>query len=194
MKLLAGERFRLSDETKFIKVTSGKVEAYAVTKKKISFRQIFLMELTAGEAAFPSLDEFETIDVSLYAVEDSEFEEISFDDVDAETLASMMRRWFVQLIKLPWMRLLADRGDEILQQWTSTNFLSGYGQDHDALITDFEDNESIFAMLLGMRFGAQDEILSRRMETREKQKQRLINETISMLLGEEKVSEDDSGV
>ena len=193
MKLLAGERFRLSDETKFIKVTSGKVEAYAVTKKKISFRQIFLMELTAGEAAFPSLDEFETIDVSLYAVEDSEFEEISFDDVDAETLASMMRRWFVQLIKLPWMRLLADRGDEILQQWTSTNFLSGYGQDHDALITDFEDNESIFAMLLGMRFGAQDEILSRRMEIREKQKQRLINETISMLLGEEKVSEDDSG-
>ena len=45
MKLMAGERFRLSDENKYIRMISGRLEVYAVTRKNVSFRQIFLMEL-----------------------------------------------------------------------------------------------------------------------------------------------------
>lgn len=193
MKLSAGERFRLLDEKKFIKVTSGKVEVYAVTRKKLSYRQIFLTELTAGGAVFPSMDEFETIDVSLYAVEDSECEEVAFAGADAASVAPLMRQWFAELIRLPWLRLMADRGDEVLQKWADGSVLAGTEGDLSALLAGFEENESIFAMLLGIRFGAQDEKLSRRMETRAKQKQRLVNETIAALLGEEAVPDGDSG-
>ena len=58
MKLLAGQRFKLHDEDKFIRLKSGVAEVYAVTHLKESFRQIFLMELPINGAAYPSLDEF----------------------------------------------------------------------------------------------------------------------------------------
>ena len=99
MKLVAGERFRLPEEDKYIKVISGKLEAYAVTRRQTSYRQIFLMELGPGEAAFPSMDEFEQIDVQVYAVEDSELEECVFDGADPAQLAPLMRNWFTVLKK-----------------------------------------------------------------------------------------------
>ena len=38
MKLIAGERFRLHDDNIYIKLVSGKLEAYAVTRKKLPDR------------------------------------------------------------------------------------------------------------------------------------------------------------
>ncbi|MBR3458844.1 MAG: hypothetical protein IKH16_11950 [Selenomonadaceae bacterium] len=72
MRLEAGTRFRIPDDSTYIEVVSGKVEVYAVTRKNISFRQIFLMELAEGAAAFPPMDEFEQIDILLYAIGDAE--------------------------------------------------------------------------------------------------------------------------
>ena len=88
MKLIAGERFRLHDDNTYIKLVSGKLEAYAVTRKKQSFRQIFLTEITPGQAAFPSMDEFEQIDVLIYAVEDSELTETALAEATAEECGS----------------------------------------------------------------------------------------------------------
>ena len=59
ISLAAGDRFRLEDGARLARVESGKIEVYAVTRAEGSFRQQFLCELTTGEAAFPSLDEFE---------------------------------------------------------------------------------------------------------------------------------------
>lgn len=160
MKLVSGERFRLSDENKYIRMVSGRLEVYAVTRKKVSFRQIFLMELKAGEAAFPSMDEFEQIDIQVYAVDDSELEEVSFGDTDDRTLLPLMRNWFRMLLDQSWLRLLADRGDEVLQKWENGSVLSETAGSHSELIEDFIDNEGIFSMLLGLRFTSQDEQLS----------------------------------
>ena len=74
MKLLAGERFTLQDENKFVRVISGIFEVYAVTRKKKSFRQNFLTKISKGDAAFHSMDEFGYIDFLIYAVQDSEVE------------------------------------------------------------------------------------------------------------------------
>ena len=165
MKLIAGERFRLHDDNTYIKLVSGKLEAYAVTRKKQSFRQIFLTEITPGQAAFPSMDEFEQIDVLIYAVEDSELTETALAEATAEELLPLMRQWFAALISLPWLRLLADKGDEVLRKWADGSVLAGHGQDPEALLEDFADNEGIFAMLLGVRFSAQDKRLSMQMES-----------------------------
>ena len=74
MKLSAGERYPLTDEKMYIVLTSGEAEVYAVTKQQDSFRQMFLTELSPGEAAFPSMDEFGMVDVVVYAVEDAELD------------------------------------------------------------------------------------------------------------------------
>ena len=81
MKLLAGQRYRLHTENQFVRLKSGVAEVYAVTQLKESFRQIFLMELAISEAAYPSLDEFEQIDIQIYAVQDSELEILSLDEI-----------------------------------------------------------------------------------------------------------------
>ena len=193
MKLIAGERFRLHDDNSFIKLVSGKLEAYAVTRKKQSFRQIFLTELAPGQAAFPSMDEFEQIDVLVYAVEDSELTETAFAETTAQELMPLMRQWFAALVSLPWLRLLADKGDEVLRKWADGSVLAGHEQDREALLADFVDNEGIFAMLLGVRFNAQDKRLSKQMESRAKQKTRLVDETISNLLGKPVVPEEETG-
>ena len=162
MKLIAGERFRLHDDNTYLKLVSGKLEAYAVTRKKQSFRQIFLTEVAPGQAAFPSMDEFEQIDVLVYAVEDSELTETSLSEISPEELLPLMRQWFAALVSLPWLRLLADKGDEVLRKWADGSVLTGHGQDRESLLADFADNEGIFAMLLGVRFNAQDKRLSRK--------------------------------
>ena len=56
----------------------GKVEVYAVRRKKTSFRRIFLMELALWETVFPPMDEFEQIDIFVHAVEDAELWKLMF--------------------------------------------------------------------------------------------------------------------
>ena len=50
-ELTAGERFRIDDGEQFALIESGKVEVYAVTRADGSFRQEFLVALTAGGTA-----------------------------------------------------------------------------------------------------------------------------------------------
>lgn len=189
MKLVAGSRYRLADENTFVVVMAGKVEAYAATRKEISFRQIYLGEIGAGCAAFHSMDEFELIDVILYASEDAEIEEYETDSISPKELAPLMRAWFENLIRLPWLRLMADRGDEVLLTWLNGSVLSGKDADIQKLLMAFADNESIFSTLLGLRFQSEDDKLAQRMDIREKQKERIVDATVGTLLGEEKLSE-----
>ena len=58
MKLLSGQRLRLEEENKFAYIKSGKIEVYAITRKKSDFRQMLLMKLERGGAAFHSMDEY----------------------------------------------------------------------------------------------------------------------------------------
>ncbi|MBQ9366094.1 MAG: NHLP bacteriocin export ABC transporter permease/ATPase subunit [Schwartzia sp.] len=72
--------------------------------------------------------------------------------------------------------------------------LSGKEDSREALWADFEENESIFSMLLGTRFESQDALLTLRMKSRAKKDRRVVDETIATLLGEEVVPEaEESG-
>lgn len=193
MNLSAGERYLLTDEKSYIALTSGKAEVYAVTRETVSFRQIFLMELAAGETAFPSMDEFGSIDVMIYAVEDAEFSVLPLSKAEPSTLAPLMKQWFGRLSSLSWLRLLADRGDDVLKTWVDGTVLDGKTADMETLLEAFEDNEVIFAMLLGVRFKSQDRRLGLRLKKREKNQTRLVDKTIAELLGEEILPVDESG-
>lgn len=179
--LLAGERIRLEDGERLALIDSGKVEVYARTRSEGSFRQQFLVELTTGGAAFPSLDEFEQTETILFAAEDSRIEILTFDEIPPDTLKNFMRRWFAELIKLPWLQLLADKGDDILITWQEGTVLDGA----ENLIDAFRENEEILSMLLGVRFAAEDRRFSTRVEVRARNQRRILDNSIANLLGEE---------
>ncbi len=192
VKLSAGERLPLDNGKQFMRVVSGEVEAYAVTAGDVSFRQFYLSGLGAGDAAFPALDEFGEINVVLSAVEDAELEETAFDGETDETLRPLMQAWFKRLGEIPLLRLLAEKGDDILQSWRDGTVLQEAGT-HDALMESFTESEQIFAMFLGMQFGVEDKRLSRRMKVRAWAKKMLVENSIRSLLGEEELHYDADG-
>ena len=181
ISLLAGERIRLEDVERLALIEAGKVEVYAVTRAEGSFRQEFLVELTTDEAIFPLLDEFGQTETLIYAAEDTQLKILSFDEVSHDALKNFMHNWFVELIKLPWLRLLADKGDDVLTTWIDGSVLEG----EDDLIAAFHTNEEIFSMLLGVRFQAEDKRFSQRVEVRSRNQRRILDNSIANLLGEE---------
>ncbi|MBQ6298227.1 MAG: NHLP bacteriocin export ABC transporter permease/ATPase subunit [Selenomonadaceae bacterium] len=186
MKLVAGERYCLPEENSFVEITAGKVEVYAVTHQKENFRQMYLMELNAGEAAFPSFDDFENIKIEVHALTDSELKTVSVNEIAPSELAQLIRSWFKNLIALPFLRLLADKGDDTLATWLDGSLI-GDSQDNQSLWEIFIDNQSIFSMMLGVRFQAEDVKFTRRIARRLKQKNRLVENTLSILLGKDTV-------
>ncbi len=186
MKLVEGERYCLPEENSFVEVTAGKVEVYAVAHEKENFRQMYLMELNAGEAAFPSFDDFEKIKIEVHALTDSELKTVSANEIAPAELARLMRTWFKNLMALHWLRLLADKGDDTLETWLDSSVI-GDELDNQSLWETFIDNESIFSMMLGVRFQAEDVKVANRIARRLKQKNRLVENTLSILLGKDTV-------
>ena len=197
MKLNAGERLELNKDKDFVRVVSGSLEVYAITTGDVSFRQFFLMTVGEGEAVFPALDEFGEIGVVLCAVEDAELEEAAFDGETTEVLKPLMETWFKNLGEVSWLRLLADKGDDLLRAWRDGTVLKD-AETQQALMAEFKESEQIFSMFLGMRLGAEDKRLSRRMKVRAWSKRMLVENSIRSLLGEEPIryerTEDEIGV
>ena len=191
MKLLAGQRYSLDDSVSFIQVVTGKIEAYAVTTDKASFRQSFLMNIEPGQAAFPAIDN-KRIKVILFAVEDSEIENQNFDSQSVDNLKKLMKLWFKNLTGISWLGSLADRGDDVLLSWRKEIVLEDC-KNLEELINSFKDNEQIFAMLLGVHFKSEDKRLSRRIQVKEYNKKLIIENSISNLLGEESVIIEKTG-
>ena len=185
-KLFAGERFLLEDDKGFWQVLSGCIEVYATTQKgsEISFHQCYLVEKKPGDAIFPALDEFGEVRMQVYAVEDAEMAFITWQELTPDKLRPLMEAWFSSLVQIPWIRLLADKGDDILQRWQKKDLLKG-AQTSEQLHEEFLTYEGILAMLAGVRFGAQDKRLARQIRLREKAKTLLVENGIRGLLGEE---------
>ena len=185
LTITAGERYRIENSSTFAMVKSGKIEVYAVTRNKGSFHQQFLAEFSTGGAAFPALDEFETVDTLIYAEEDTQLEIIPFDDIELYELQRLMREWFTALVKLSWMTLMADKGDEQVIAWREGTVLNGKDTNLDDLLNEFRDNEEIFSMLLGMQFNADNRRFNRRVNVRARNQLRIMDNSVANLLGEE---------
>ena len=194
-KLFAGERFLLTDDTGFWRIVSGKVEVYATTQTgaDISFHQCYLIDRAPGEAVFPAMDEFGEIRMQVYVLEDAELEFIPWQQVEMAELRLLMEDWFAALIKINWLRLMADKGDDVLQRWRRSK-LFDQADSHEKLMTSFREHEEILSMLLGVRFGASDKRLARHIRRREMAKVVLVENGIRSLLGEEQLFSGQSEV
>ena len=191
MKILAGQRYTLDESDSYIQLVSGKLEAYAVTADKASFRQSFLMTIEAGQAAFPAIDN-KRINVVIFVAEDSEVEELKFDSQSVEYLKNQMTLWLKNLTKISWLGSLADHGDDVLLSWRKGKVFEDC-TNLEELVKSFADNQQIFAMLLGVHFKSEDKRLSRRIQAKEYNKKLIIENSISNLLGEESVIIEKTG-
>ncbi len=180
----AGERYLLDDENVYIEILSGTVEAYAVSKGEVPFRRMYLMNFTPGEILSAGMDDFQQIDLQICAIEDVTFRVTPFSEMTAEELLPKMRGWFGKLVTLPWLRIVADQGDDLLQAWQRGTVLRE-GSSLEELVKDFRYNEGIFSMLLGVRIGSENVRLARRMKVRERSKRVLVENGIRCLLGED---------
>ncbi|MBQ9480204.1 MAG: hypothetical protein IJU71_11720, partial [Selenomonadaceae bacterium] len=163
----------------------------AVTRDASSFRQIFLRDIRSGDAAFPSLDDFDVIDIILYCTEDAELELISIDQCEPDELKSLMRNWFGGLIELPWLKFLADSGDDMLIQWRNGSLFSR-ADTVDDIRDEFTEHEQLLSMTLGIRFQSEDKRLSQRLLVRARNKRKLIDHSVLNLLGEDDIIYEES--
>ena len=193
MKLAAGQRYTPAEKNDVIRIRSGAVEVYAVTKGSDTFRQIFLIELKEGQYIFPSLDEFDMISFIIYALTDTELEETEAQACPTAEMRTAMQIWFRHLIDLPWLKILADKGDDVLIKWVDGSFAPTTA-DKTQLWQIFTANEQILAMLLGLRFRGEDGRMNRRTRIRLSNKQKIIHKAIGNLLGEEDTVYESSSV
>jgi len=183
MNLQAGQRYVLRSGQTFARIVSGKAEAYAVNRDSETFRQIFLTEAGAGQAVFPADDEFDLIDIVVYALEDVVLETVDYRKTSPDELKNLARVWFKQLIGLPWLRILADKGDDMLVHWIDGS-LFAETEAIENIWQIFAEHEHIFSMLIGVRLKGEDVRLGRRMKARKLNKQRILHNAIGNLLGE----------
>ena len=149
-----------------------------------SFRQFYLLDLAVGEMAFPAIDEFEEIFLQVYATEDTEYILTPLTEIDIEELRLGLMHWFRSLIELPWLRLYADMGDDMLKTWQKGETFRDLST-REEILSGFAEHEGILSMLLGMKFGSEDKRLKRRILLRKKAKARMVENGIRSLLGEE---------
>ena len=183
MKLRAGERYRLPNEQAFLLLEQGSLEVYAVTRTKKNFRQELLLTLAPGEAAFPAWDEFDCIDIQLYAVEAAKLRVVSQDELPLADLRRLMADWLKKILHHPRYQYLRDKGDDILKSWQNGTAL----QDCDTLTdlwAEFKKNQRILSMLEGAGFLSEDMKLKRRLQLKEQQKKRVVDAAIGELLND----------
>ena len=74
------------------------------------------MKCAAGEFVCPALDDFDVVQILIYAVEDSSFEILPLEKISNGELKNLAQNCFNKLIKISWLKLLADKGDDTLRE------------------------------------------------------------------------------
>jgi len=192
MELQAGRRWQLTSEDSFLVLTAGQVEVYAVTRDERHYRQAYLLKIEAGQAIFPSMDEFGEMDILIYAVTDSLLTEKTFAGTAPQELQPLMQAWFMALGKISWLNRLAALGDDMLVLWPQGEMFPAGTASTQELLTEFKRHQQIFTMLQGMRFLSADKRLRRRQEIIARQKNWLVKNAISNLLGEDEIYYEES--
>lgn len=123
---------------------------------------------------------------------DAELEVMQMSTLPPTVLRLLITRWFAELEKLSWIRILADKGDEVLLSWREKKVFTNEKTLAQVTAT-FEENARIMAMLLGVRLRSEDVQFTKRRYVREKNKRLLLDETISELLDENVTIHEEQG-
>ena len=113
LSIYPGERMGLSEQFELMLVESGCCELYA--EDAGTGRQLFLMELRAGEPVFPINDE--KISIYVYAVEESSLCPANPTDYDEQELGHLLSHWYRKLFDISFISREALKSREALTYW-----------------------------------------------------------------------------
>lgn len=194
-KLLPGTRREIEEDGSLVRIVKGSVEVYAVATAAKSYRQIFLLELSAGELVFPAIDTFSMTKIFVYAKTEVLLETGpreftgNLQPAGVEGLRRTMQQWFRQLIELPWLKFLADRGDDMLMLWDREELFSAAATEAE-LWEIFLQHQEILALLIGARFRLLAKQSDTKLSWRREQHERLLQGAVDNLLEEDALAEE----
>lgn len=184
MQLMAGERLSI-ENGQCLHIISGKLEVYALPLQEASFRQIYLMELTAGDWVYGLGEQVEAVCLSVYAETDLEYELHPLSVGIAVPYLSPLRKWFHQLFQLSWLKVLKEYGDDTLQKWEMGKLFLEIPQEDQQFRDVYLSNADIFAAMLEIRCAAADVRFQKQLALGQLHHRRLLDESVANLLGEE---------
>ena len=188
--LAAGEYFYLERRKAAALLRSGAADVYAATPDHKE--RLFLVSRQAGDYAFPLCDEFQSLEIYLLAREDCELllyaeEELADNAVaDMAAVRGGLRGWFQALLTLPWLRFFAVRNDDYVGRWDKSDFLADVADEQLWLV--FLEHQNILALLLSGQFNSLRKYFAERLQKRRQKKERLLQDAVSVLTGEEAAS------
>lgn len=186
VELKQGERFYFEPENAFGFIVSGSVEVYASTTSKTE--RMFLLTRAANDYFFAALDEFNSVELYLFATTDVTLQLYERNDEELKNLSEDeilslhfgMKKWFKALLMLPWIHFFASQKDEFVSQWAHIEFLDNI--DGNNLWSHFTEHQSIFSLLLSGQFHSLEKYFADRLGQRRVKHAQLMSASIGILL------------
>lgn len=190
IKLRQGERLYFQEQGVVGIVTAGTADVYASTTDR--HERIFLLSRTSGKYFFSALDEFQSVELYVFAKTDltlTLYAEAAVEQLVVEHQAALrtgMQNWFRMLLELPWLRFFAVRKDDFIGHWSQPDFLEE--TDLHELWPRFVEHQSIFSLLLSGQFNSLQKYFADRLQDRRDKKLKLMNAALGLLIDQEELS------
>lgn len=173
-----GERIEVSGQFELLRIASGCCELYAV--ELASEKQIFLMELKAGEAVFAIDDKH--VGMFIYAKEETMLCPANPDDYGERELGHLLREWYRKLVQIPFVAKEALNSREAREYWEDIQQRLTCMK-YQELTMLWDERQHSFAARLARRFAQMAEEKEKRIARTRHYQDKLLDVSINNLLG-----------
>lgn len=182
LSIYPGERMGLSGQFELMRVQSGFCELYAEDAR--TGRQLFLMELRAGEPVFLINDD--RISIYVYAVEESSLCPANPTDYNEQELGHLLSHWYRKLFDISFISREALKSREALAYWEGMQEKIS-SMKYEELLRLWQDRQKVLAGRLRRHFDLLQHDKEARLDKAADYRQQLVDMSINNLLQKEVV-------
>lgn len=186
LSIYPGERMGLSEQFELMLVESGCCELYA--EDAGTGRQLFLMELRAGDPVFPINDE--KISIYVYAVEESSLCPANPTDYDEQELGHLLSHWYRKLFDISFISREALKSREALAYWEGMQEKIS-SMKYEELLYLWQEKQKVLAGRLRRHFDFIQQSKEAMADKSADYSQQLVDASINNLLQKEAVERKD---
>ena len=186
LSIYPGERMGLSAQFELMLVESGCCELYA--EDALTGRQLFLMELRAGDPVFPINDD--KISIYVYAVEESSLCPANPTDYNEQELGHLLSRWYKKLFDISFISREALKSREALAYWEGMQEKISYMK-YAELLHLWQEKQQVLAGRLRRHFDFIQQSKEAMVDKATDYRQLLVDASINNLLQEDVVERKD---
>ncbi len=186
LSIYPGERMGLSGQFELMCLASGFCELYA--EDALTGRQLFLMELRAGDSVFPINDE--NINIFVYAVEESRLCPANPTDYDEQELGHLLSHWYRKLFDISFISREALKSREALAYWEGMQKKISSMQ-YEELVCLWQNEQKILAGRLRRHFDFIQQSKEAMVNKAADYRQQLLDASINNLLRQDAVERRD---